>query len=360
MGTEIVFEQCNPGACRTYFIGDPETREALLVDPILSSSPDYLERLRRGGWSLRYVLDTHTHADHVSGGRFLSERTGAEYVMHKRAGTRWVGRRLTDGATVELAGIRIEAIETPGHTKDSVTLLLPGRLLTGDWLFIGGAGRCDLPGGDAGEHWDSLNRVIPSLDENVIVYPGHDYRNLHQSPLREEKRSNVNLEPRGREEYIRWLSAMREPTPEWMIATIRANNEGVIDPRVSFMPEGETSACMRKPASAPTGIPEVSVDEAKSMAEASRERLLLDVRQPEEYQGPMGHVPGAILIPLPELHARLREIEGYRDKLVIAICRTGARSASAAEILVSAGFRNVVNMAGGTLAWRSRGFPIES
>jgi len=193
------------------------------------------------------------------------------------------------------------------------------------------------------------------------VYPGHDYRNLHQSTIQEEKRTNVNLRPRARGEYVTWLDSMKEETPPWMIETVRANNDGVVDPRVSFMPPGETSACMRQPAPS-AAIPEVTVDEAKRLAESGSdsERLLLDVRQPEEYEGPMGHVPGAVLIPLPELPGRLSEIEGYRDKLVVAICRSGSRSARATEILIGAGFRNVVNMTGGTLAWRSRGFPVES
>jgi sulfur dioxygenase len=356
---DIVFEQCNPGACRTYFIGDPSAREAVLVDPVLSSSEDYIERLRRGGWTLRYVIDTHTHADHVSGGRFLSERTGASYAMHKKSGSKWIAERLTDGATLRVGGIEIEAIETPGHTKDSVSLRIPNRVLTGDWLFIGGAGRCDLPGGDAGEHWDSLNRVIPSLDESTLVFPGHDYRNLQQSSLHEEKRTNVNLTPRSREEYVAWLSSMKESTPEWMIATVRANNEGATDPRVSFMPSGETSACMRTPAPS-AEVREVSVEETMAILESDVERLFLDVRQPEEYEGPMGHLPGTLLIPLPELPGRIGEIGEYRDKLVVAICRSGARSARATEILAGAGFRNVVSMAGGTLAWTSRGFPVES
>jgi glyoxylase-like metal-dependent hydrolase (beta-lactamase superfamily II)/rhodanese-related sulfurtransferase len=357
---EIVFEQLNPDACRTYFIGSPETKEAALVDPVLGATEEYLRHLEEGGWRLLYVIDTHTHADHLSGGRLLAQRTGAEYAMHRKAGSKHASIRLTDGSTLSLGATILEAIETPGHTKDSITLKLPGRILTGDFLFIGGAGRTDLPGGDPGEHWESLHRVIPKLDEATLIYPGHDYQGKRESVLREEKRTNANLEPRGREEYVSWLSSMQRPTPDWMIQTVRANNEGPIDPSLNFMPAGEQSACMCEPAPA-TGLPELSVEEVRSLITSGGDsgRLLLDVRQPDEYVGELGHVPGSILIPLPELPARISEIERYREKGVIAICRSGARSAKATVLLMDAGFEDVWNMRGGTLAWRDKGFPVE-
>jgi glyoxylase-like metal-dependent hydrolase (beta-lactamase superfamily II)/rhodanese-related sulfurtransferase len=358
--TPLVFEQLNPDACRTYFLGSPETKEAALVDPVLGATEEYLRYLEKGGWRLRYVIDTHTHADHLSGGRLLSQRTGAEYAMHRKAGSKHASIRLTDGSTLSLGGTTLEAIETPGHTKDSITLKLPGRILTGDWLFIGGAGRTDLPGGDPADHWESLNRVIPSVDESTLVYPGHDYHGKRESVLREEKRTNSNLEPRGRDEYVAWLSSMRRPTPDWMIETVRANNEGPTDPSLNFMPQDAVSACMCEPAPA-LGLPELSVEDVRNLVAAGGDpgRLLLDVRQPDEYSGELGHVPGAILIPLPELPERLSEIESYKGKKVIAICRSGSRSAKAAVLLKDAGFEDVWNMTGGTLAWREKGFPVE-
>ena len=344
------------GPCKTYFIGSPETKEAALVDPVIASVDDYLKFLEENAWTLGYVIDTHTHADHISGALLLRERTDATYVMHKKAGSSHPTERLTDGSTLALGSLTIEAIETPGHTKDSVTLKLPGAILTGDWLFIGGAGRTDLPGGDAGEHWDSLQRVIPKLDESTIVYPGHDYANHTHSPLSDEKETNANLEPRSRDDYVSWLANVVQPTPEWMIETVRANNEGVTDPTVDFLPEGEESACMCAPAPS-LSLPSITVDEVN--AAADEDQLLLDVREPEEFVGPLGHVPGAVLIPLGELSTRLDEIECYKNKNVVAICRSGNRSTQAAEILMNAGFENVLNMTGSTLAWKEKGFAVE-
>jgi glyoxylase-like metal-dependent hydrolase (beta-lactamase superfamily II)/rhodanese-related sulfurtransferase len=359
----LAFGQLNDGACRTYFVGSSRTREAALVDPVLGSTDRYLRHLAEGGWTLRFVIDTHTHADHLSGGRLLAERTGAEYAMHPRAGSRHVSVRLSDGAVVKAGEVPIEAIETPGHTKDSLSLRIPGRILTGDWLFIGGAGRSDLPGGDPGDHWDSLTRVVPSLDESTIVLPGHDYAGRTESTVSAERIANPNLASRSREEYVRWAAAAVRPTPAWMIETLRLNNEGARDPGLVVAPSDAPAACAcaTTPAGAaapPTG-PEWSVDELKRRLDAGQRPLLLDVRQPEEFTGELGHVPGARLIPLGELSARLGEIALQKHETVVAICRSGARSARAAALLRQAGFTDVVNMTGGTLAWRRLGFPLE-
>jgi glyoxylase-like metal-dependent hydrolase (beta-lactamase superfamily II)/rhodanese-related sulfurtransferase len=355
---DVIVRQLNEGACRTYLVGSTLPRDAALVDPVLASTERYLQVLREGNWHLRWVIDTHTHADHLSGGRLLAERTGAEYAMHRKAGARHVSTRLTDGATLKIGDVVLEAIETPGHTKDSLTVKVPGRILTGDWLFIGGAGRTDLPGGDPGEHWDSLTRVIPSLEESTVVLPGHDYNGLSDAVLRDEKRANAHLQERSREDYVAWLSAAAEPTPAWMIETLRANNDGPVDPTLRLAPAEAASACAVGPV---PQVPQVSVDEVKRGLDSPGPSgpLLLDVRQPEEYSGELGHVPGAVLIPLPELRARLHEVAADRARTVVTICRSGNRSARAAAILRAAGFANVLNMTGGTLAWRQRGFPVE-
>ncbi|MFN8093846.1 MAG: MBL fold metallo-hydrolase [Vicinamibacteria bacterium] len=360
---ELVLGQLNDGACRTYFVGSALTRDAALVDPVLGSTDRYLRHLADGGWTLRAVLDTHTHADHLSGGRLLAERTGAQYAMHPRAGSRHVSLRLSDGATLKVGGVTIQAIETPGHTKDSLSLLLPGRILTGDWLFIGGAGRSDLPGGDPGEHWDSLTRVVPSLDASTLVLPGHDYASRTESTVSAERAGNPNLAPRSRADYVSWAGASARPTPVWMIETLRLNNEGTRDTGPVLAPSDAPAACACATApvgaAAPAAVPEWSVAELKRRLDAGETPFLLDVRQPEEFTGELGHVPGAHLIPLGELPARLGEIASRKHETVVTICRSGARSARAAALLREAGFTDVVNMAGGTLAWRREGYPRE-
>ncbi len=364
MGKEhqgLFFQQLNPGECRTYLIGWEPTAEAVLVDPLLDRDQEYRQLLAEGEWKLLYVIDTHTHADHLSAGAVLAEATGALYAMHQRSPVRPVSQKLSDGSRLALGELQLEFVETPGHTRDSLSILLPGRILTGDWLFIGGAGRTDLPGGDAGEHWESLNRVIPRLAEDVLIYPAHDYRNREVSSLAEEKSSNPNLRSQSREAYVAWLRSLNQPTPEWMKKMLQANYAGAQDPRAVVKPD-DAPACMVCQPVTPGGgimIPQILVEELRQMTESTDPPFLLDVRQPEEYVGPLGHVPGAVLVPLPELPARLSEIEPHRNRTVVAICRSGNRSMAAAQVLTQAGFGRVLNLAGGTQAWNDRGFPLE-
>lgn len=358
----MILRQLNPGPCRTYLVASQSTREAALVDPVFELVPNYVKLLAEERLTLVYLVDTHSHADHLSGAPLLLERTGAEYVMESRSPVVSATKRVSDGSTLPLGDVTLEFIETPGHTKDSVSLKLEGALLTGDWLFIGGAGRMDLPGGDPGAHWDSLQRVIPRLPDDTVIYPAHDYRQKTSSRLDVERRENPNLEPRSRVEYVFWLHAMDQPTPEWMLKMLELNHRGVTDPRIdlTFRPE-EIPACMSSPvaSSITMTIPTLSVDDLKSMTEGGADPFVLDVRQPDEYVGPLGHIPGAVLIPLGELGGRLAEVEAYRGETVVTVCRSGARSANAAAILQKAGFQKVYNLAGGTQAWFEHGFPVE-
>jgi glyoxylase-like metal-dependent hydrolase (beta-lactamase superfamily II)/rhodanese-related sulfurtransferase len=360
-GRAVVFKQLNPGACRTYLVGSVSTKEAALVDPVLGHVEDYLKLLQKEGWTLRYVVDTHTHADHISGGAALTERTDAEYAMHKKSGVRSVGLRLSDGSTLPLGDVVMDVIETPGHTKVSVTVSLPGVLVTGDWLFIGGAGRTDLPGGDPAEHWESLHRVLPNFSDTDLIYPGHDYQNLSESTLGVERKSNPNLSEKSKEDYVAWMSSMAQPTPDWMIKTVRANLAGTTDPKVDWIPQDAACMSVCSPvATSSHSVPEVSTEEVRSMMkEEAAPPLLLDVREREEYVGPLGHLPGAILIPLGELPQRLSEISTHRQGTVVTICRSGNRSIAAAGILIEAGFQKVSSMAGGAEDWNQKGYPVD-
>ena len=364
--------QLNPGACRTYLIVSPSTREAALVDPVLEHVDSYLRTLAASALDLRYVVDTHSHADHVSGAALLLDRKRAEYVMHAKSPVRFVTTPVSDGSTLACGDLTLEFIETPGHTKDSVSIRCAGAILTGDWLFIGGAGRTDLPGGDPAEHWESLQKVIPTLPDETALLPAHDYRGQTTSRIDQERRTNPSLKPRAREEYVKWLRAGDRPTDAWMIRMLELNYAGVRDPGIdlSFRPE-ETPACMSCEPNvanladlADTGassmsIPSVSTEDLKQMKEGGDPPFVLDVRQPEEYVGPLGHIPGAVLVPLGELGGRLSELDAYRDKTVVAVCKSGARSMNAAALLARSGFTQVYNLAGGTQAWFEKGYPVD-
>ena len=358
----LVFRQLNPSACRTYLVGSEPTKEAALIDPVLDHVESYLKLLKEEGWALRFVIDTHTHADHLSGGTDLAQRTGAEYAMHKKSGVRTLAQRLTDGSVLRVGEVAMDFIETPGHTKDSVTVSLPGMLLTGDWLFIGGAGRMDLPGGDPAEHWESLQRVVPGLKDTVAIYPAHDYRNLTESTIGVERETNPNLIPRNKEGYLKWMGSMAQPTPEWMVKTVRANLEGTTDPKVDWIPADAACMSVCSPvagSSSLESVPEVSPEEVHARYRAADPPLLLDVREADEHSGLSGHLPGSKHLPLGELPERLAELDSHRARSIITVCRTGNRSLVAAGILLAAGFEDVSSMAGGAEAWHQDGYPIE-
>jgi glyoxylase-like metal-dependent hydrolase (beta-lactamase superfamily II)/rhodanese-related sulfurtransferase len=361
----MIFKQLNAGPCHTYLIASEESREAALVDPVLDRVEEYLKVLDQEKLRLAFIVDTHTHADHISGGPALCDHTGSPYVMHRVARPQCPTYRVEDGETISVGEITIRFLHTPGHTNDSVTLVLDDRLLTGDFLFIGeaGAGRTDLPTGDPGEHFDSLQKLIPFADE-MLVFPAHDYRGQTHSTLGQERRTNPRLRVRSREEYVGWLTAAACAPPEWMKDVVRANYACTRDPRAVWIPADLPVCEVALPLTLgedAQAVRTITAEEAKGMLDREGNRILvLDVRNPDEYVGELGHIPGSLLIPVHELPKRLAEIEPYRSRVILTICRSGGRSRTASRILQQGGFTHVYNVAGGMLRWNELDYPRTS
>jgi glyoxylase-like metal-dependent hydrolase (beta-lactamase superfamily II)/rhodanese-related sulfurtransferase len=362
-------------ACRSYLLACERTRQCLVLDPLAEEVEETARMLEREALRPCMVIDTHTHADHHSGAAALAARFGVPYALHEATTCRRATERLRDGATVEAGDLRVEVIHTPGHTPDSVTLRCGPDLFTGDFLFLAqeGAGRLDLPGGDAGAHWDSLRRLA-GLGDDLRVRPGHDYHGLTDSPLGEERRRNPRFQRVTREEYIAWQRAVSTPTPDWMLDVIAANLgtaaaheahhagaaavEAVVSGAAGATACGPAGAC----ATAATGrVPLISPRNAWDRLRREGGPFLLDVREPWEYHGPSGrHARGAVLLPLKALPGCLDEIPAGHEDEVLVICRTGGRSAAAAEFLIDRGFRRVFSVEGGTDRWSAEGLPVES
>jgi hydroxyacylglutathione hydrolase len=186
-----------------YLIGDEKSRQAVVVDPS-GAITDIINFLQKENLKLIYIINTHSHSDHTAGNKELALQTGAKIMMHEAAN---IGGdiKLKDGEIVKVDGINIRVIHTPGHTPDSICLILDGKILTGDTLFVGECGRTDLPGGDSSKLYDSLFSKIIKLDDNLEVYPGHDYGVKPDSTLEFEKKNNYVLKPRSKEEFIRFM-----------------------------------------------------------------------------------------------------------------------------------------------------------
>lgn len=355
----MICRQLNDGPCKTYLLVSTATRETVLVDPLLERADGYLETLRREGLRLRLLLDTHTHADHLSGCAALRDKTGAPYLMHRCTPVSGVDQRLEDGETVGVGDLRMSFLHTPGHTADSLTVVLEDRILTGDFLLIGapGAGRLDLPGSDPSSHFDSLKR-LDALPDALALHPAHDDQGRTHSSLGRERGSNPLLQPRTREAYLRWWREKNPGPADWMEDMVRANIACARDPEAARVPKG-WAACARAagPAQVEANLPHVSPAVlAAELRRPSGSLLLLDVRTWEEYDGELGHIPGAALIPVDELQDRLSEVPVGAD--IVCVCRSGKRAARAAGILRAADRRKVRVLAGGMLAWNAARPPV--
>ena len=190
----------------TYIIADEESDEAAVIDPSWDLDKIF-QALKKNGWRAKYVINTHTHFDHVLGNEQMAEVTGAKIVQHKNSQLK-KDIAVSDGDTIEIGSIRLRVLHTPGHSKDSMCLLLDDHLIfTGDTLFVGNCGRVDLPGSDAKEMYYSLFGKLAKLDEKLILYPGHNYGSTSTSTIGHEKKTNYVLQPKSKEEFLEFIGA---------------------------------------------------------------------------------------------------------------------------------------------------------
>ncbi len=338
-------DELNDTNCKTYLL--VAGAKAALVDPVRERLDTYRQILGRRGLELTMILETHTHADHLMLSREAKDLLGAPVVMHRESPSPLVDRHVQDGETIFLGAERIEVIHCPGHTPDSVSYRVPGAVLTGDTLLIGGSGRCDFPGGDAGKQYDAVTTRIFALPDDTVVYPAHDYKGKTSSTIGAEKRGNPRFAGKTRDEYIALMAGLGLPFPEKIQQSLQVNQSGFEAAEVHFPLVADIAAM---PALAPAEV-------AARLASAAPP-LLLDVREPEEFVGELGHIPGALPVPMDALARRLPKLAGYVDREIVVVCRAGARSASAGAILGQAGFRHVFNLEGGMLAWAGAGLPV--
>lgn len=189
----------------TYIIADEEAGDAAVIDPSWDLDEVFLA-LRKNGWKAKYVINTHTHFDHVLGNDQVVAVTGSKIVQHKNSQLE-KHVAVSDGDRIEIGGVSLRVLHTPGHSKDSICLILDGQLVfTGDTLFVGNCGRTDLPGSDPAEMYDSLFGKLAKLDDDLIVYPGHNYGPSPTSTIGREKKTNYVLQPRSKQEFLELMS----------------------------------------------------------------------------------------------------------------------------------------------------------
>ena len=360
----MFIKQLNPIACKTYLIANEKKKEAVLIDPVLDGLAEYRDMLARlkdldSAWTLTAVVDTHTHADHISAASSLKDVTGCSYVMHESSAQKCVDVHAKDGDTLELAGVMMKVHHTPGHTKDSISLSIEDGatsvLLTGDALFLddGGAGRDDLPGGDPGEHFDSLQK-LKALNESLVVLPAHDYRERVPSNLQQQKQTNPWLKDQSKEAFIAYINDLKLGRADWMVDVLAANFKCSRNPNDAYVPNDspacEVQGTIGKNVDA-QNIAAITPVDVKALIDKGEEMLLLDVRESYELTGPDGQIDGVKNVSVMHIESELDALAPFSDRLVITICRSGHRAETAAKILQSNGFSNVKNMTGGMMAW---------
>lgn len=356
---DITYDVLNDSSCRTYLIHDEKSDEAILVDPVMDFVDSYVWHMDLAGLTLTHVIDTHMHADHISGSMALKQRTGCEYVMHRSSKVSGVTWRLDEGMH-RLSDIPLGVMHTPGHTKDSLCLVFPDRVFVGDLLFLdsGGAGRLDLPGGDVGEHWDSLQRIL-GLPERLIVYPAHDYRNCVPSSIGVQKTRNTFLTPRTKDEYIAFAKALGYGPAEWMRDVLRLNEACCLADLRAYVPPQLGNCCesvcegsiTTDSVSTENSVPYILAQELHTRCQSSFIPILVDVRESDELIGDLQAIQGIIHIPVGQIAERIDELVMHKQEPIVMVCRSGKRALRAALILTQAGFTNVSVLEGGMLAW---------
>jgi len=207
----------------TYVLADPATREAVMIDAVDSQFPEYSKLINRAHLTIKYVIETHTHADHVTGAGALREVTGAKAATPLPCGVVPADLQLEDGAELRFGHEVLVAIATPGHTVGSMSYAWRDKVFTGDSLLIGGCGRTDFQGGDAGTLYDSITQRLFALPDETLVYPGHDYKGRTSSTVGAEKAGNPRLANRTRDEFIALMGALNLPPPKKIDVAVPAN-----------------------------------------------------------------------------------------------------------------------------------------
>lgn len=207
----------------TYLISDDETNEALLIDPVISHLDEYIAMLEAKNYKLKYSLETHVHADHITASGLLRERLHAETAVSELCGARTADIQLNDGDILVLGKQKIKVLATPGHTAGSLSFLWNDRLFSGDALLINGCGRTDFQGGDAVSLYHSIHNKIFSLPDETLVYPGHDYNGRRVTSVAQEKLSNSRLAGKSLEEFVRIMQSLNLPKPSLIDIAVPAN-----------------------------------------------------------------------------------------------------------------------------------------
>ena len=343
----IVRQLFDSASCTyTYLLVSRRGGEALIIDPVIERVDHYMRLLGELDLRLVKAIDTHVHADHVSGLGALRDRTRCITVMGRASGVDVVSMRVEEGDRIEIENIRLDVMYTPGHTDDSYCFRLPDRVFTGDTLLIRGTGRTDFQNGDPYAAYDSLFNKLLKLPDEMLVYPAHDYKGDTVSTIGEEKAFNPRLQVTSADQYAEIMNGLDLPSPKQMDVAVPANlSIGLAQTDLS--------------------IRERTLSAEAALARFGREdTLFVDLRETSERQRD-GVIPGSAHMPYGALDdhimpgSLLNAVASQTAKGLILYCAFGERSALALEAMREAGIGNVRHLGGGVDAWAKAGGVLE-
>jgi glyoxylase-like metal-dependent hydrolase (beta-lactamase superfamily II)/rhodanese-related sulfurtransferase len=329
----------------TYLLASRRGGEALIIDPVLERVDRYLQLVRELDLKLVKAVDTHLHADHVTGLGALRDRTHCITVMGEQTKADVVSMRVAEGDSVTIEGIRLNVLYTPGHTDDSYSYVLADRVFTGDTLLIRGTGRTDFQNGDPRAQYDSIFNKLMRLPEETMVFPAHDYKGDTVSTIGEERAFNPRLRVKSVEEYVDLMNNLKLPNPKMMDVAVPAN-----------MHIGLRQEEIARKGWAVSGAQAVALCGRPDVA-------LVDLREQSEREK-HGVIPGSLHAPYPDLPEQiaagglLHELAASAGKRIVFYCAFGERSAMAVQAAQDAGIKSACHIEGGIDAWKKANGPL--
>ncbi len=329
----------------SYLLASRAGGEALILDPVLEKADRYCQLLRELDLRLVKAVDTHLHADHVTGLGELRDRTQCITIMGEQSKADVVSMRVSDGDQVTIEGLSLDVMYTPGHTDDSYSYLMGDRVFTGDTLLIRGTGRTDFQNGSSRAQYELIFNRLLKLPDETMVFPAHDYKGDTVSTIGEERRYNPRLQVRSVDEYIELMANLKLPNPKMMDVAVPANmHVGLHQDELAR----QGLALSARDAINSLGRPDI---------------LLVDLRETSE-RAKHGTISGALHAPYPGIAeslkpgGMLREVAAATGRRVVFFCAFGERSAMAVAAAKSAGLANTAHIEGGIDAWKKVGGPV--
>lgn len=347
MSDKMIFHQLfeKETSTYTYLLGDSETNEAVLIDPVVEMADRDVKLLEDLGLKLKYILDTHVHADHITASGEIRKRTGAKVGISSAYDLSCPDLHLEDGQELKFGKYTIKSIHTPGHTSGCLSYQVGDKIFTGDALLVRGCGRTDFQEGSSEKLFHSVRDKIFNLPDSTIVYPAHDYKGFTKTSIGLEKRLNPRLKLEiNKEQFMDIMSNLKLAYPKKIQEAVPANLQCGLSLKSEILNSGFVE-----------GVPTVT-------AEALHTKLghvkVIDVRGTDEYNNELGHIPNSYLATLGPHLDKMLDGESKQEELVF-VCRSGKRSAEATKMAILKGFEKVYSLQGGMLKWDELRFPFE-